>query len=117
VIGVAVSKGVGVGSSADAVGAGDGVSDGRGVPVIETVVFVIGTLVYVASVADIVEAADGVADSAGAVQASAIIKSMKSRIKKRFLCDITSSATKFLFKIQEHRSYHKRNCWFIQPDR
>ena len=79
-----------MGNSTDAVGNGEGVSDGGGV-----MVSVIDVLVSIARGAGIVGAADGVADNAGAVQANAIAKRRKSRIKERFLSDMTSSTIKF----------------------
>jgi len=107
VIGVAVSEGVKVGNSTVAVGNGDGESSGRGVRVF----VVIGTLVSVARGAGIVGAADGVADSAGAVQANAIARSIKSRINKRFLSNMTSSVIGFFSKYNEATELFNKLDW------
>ncbi len=99
-MGVDDSAGVELGSCRDAVGDGNGVSDGATaagwVPVTG-----ISIAVSVAIGSGAVETTDGVAVNAGAVQASVTISRVNNRMKERLLCDITSSAINYK-KAQKH---------------
>jgi hypothetical protein len=91
-MGVVVTFGVELGDGIDAVCEGDGVSVGRTATVSLTGT---GAPVSVARGAGIVGTVEGAAVNAGAVHASVIASKTRSRIKKRFLRDITSSGINF----------------------